>query len=109
MEHFLALYAGRPFLGGRSAAHRVRTDVEGILARDPGARVILDFALIEGVSHSFADELLSPLAEADAGEHVLLANCSVDVLEELRSVAAMHRLPMPHICASAQSASGHTV
>jgi hypothetical protein len=32
---------------------------------------------------------------------VFLTNCTEEVLEGLRSVTAMHRLPMPHVCAAA--------
>jgi hypothetical protein len=99
MEEVLALYAGHAFLGGRAGAHRVRTKAEDVLRTN--RCVVLDFNSVQGVSHSFADELLSPLADllqAKLSDKVSLINCSQEVLEELKSVAEMHRLPMPHIC-----------
>ena len=98
MAHELKLFRGHRFLGGRSVAHQVRLVAHDILENDPNALVVLDFAKVEGVSHSFADELLSPLSEylnEDMKRRVLLANCAPEVLEELQLVADMHRLVMP--------------
>lgn len=96
-EAVLGLYAGHEFLGGRAVAHRLRTEAERILRSDPKAIVVLDFCRVEGVSHSFGDELLSALADC-LGEgtpnRVFLANCSRQVFADLNSVARMHQLPM---------------
>jgi hypothetical protein len=94
----MPLYRGHSFLGGRSVAQRVRRDAEALLASDPEAVVVLDFRGVEGVSHSFADELLTPLSESlksTMRERVLLTNCTAEVLEELKLVAVMHDLFMP--------------
>lgn len=106
MAHTLTLNRGHQFLGGRGTAHAVRRAAEDLLASDASAVVVLDFAGVEGVSHSFADELLSPLSELlhEAMHHrVLLANCAADVREELELVASMHRLFMPGALAAAMS------
>lgn len=98
MAHTLTLNRGHRFLGGRGTAHAARRAAEELLGHDPSAVVVLDFSGVEGVSHSFADELLSPLSELlhEAMQHrVLLANCADDVREELELVASMHRLFMP--------------
>jgi hypothetical protein len=92
------LYRGHRFLGGRAVAHNVRRAAEAFLASNLKAAVVLDFRRVEGVSHSFADELLSPLSELlqeETRERVFLTNCSDEVLEELQLVATMHGLFMP--------------
>lgn len=106
MAHVLKLYAGRAFLGGRGVAHRVRTEAVEVLTSRGDSVVVLDFDGVEGVSHSFGDELLSPLADLldrAVPERVKLANCSASALADLQSVADMHRLPMPHVCAAAKA------
>jgi hypothetical protein len=98
MVKVMPLYRGHRFLGGRSVAHRVRRDAEVLLGSNPKAVVILDFSGVEGVSHSFADELLTPLSEllkSTTRERVFLKNCASEVLEELELVATMHDLFMP--------------
>ncbi|MBI0432213.1 STAS-like domain-containing protein [Roseomonas sp. KE0001] len=100
MERVLALYAGRAFLGGRGVAFKVRTEAAASLNRSPYSTVVLDFAGVRGVSHSFADELLSPLADvlgAQVPERITITNCDGQVEGELRSVAAMHGLPFPSV------------
>ena len=105
----LTLKRDHRFLGGRGVAHQVRTAAEALLRKDPPAVVVLDFAGVDGVSHSFADELLSPLSDLlheAVRSRVLLANCSGDVREELELVAAMHGLFMPGALAAARRAAG---
>ena len=100
MEHRLSLFHGHGFLGGRGVAFRVRTDAEQILRSDDHAVVALDCAEVTGVSHSFADELLSPLSDLlgpDVASRVILENCSDSVYADFASVAEMHRLHMPAI------------
>jgi hypothetical protein len=107
MADVLKLYSGRAFLGGRAVAHRVRTEAVRLLASRSDSVVVLDFEGVDGVSHSFGDELLSPLAELldqAVAKRVKLANCSASTLADLRSVADMHRLPMPHVCAEVVAA-----
>ena len=98
METVLAVFAGREFLGGRAVAHKVRTEAERVLRSNRKAVVVLDFGRVEGISHSFGDELLSALGDlcgSRVRDRVLLANCSREVLGDLQSVAEMHNLPMP--------------
>jgi hypothetical protein len=81
----------------------VRLAAEDALCRDRSTVVVLDFAKVEGVSHSFADELLSPLSELlheECAKRVQLANCASEVVEELELVAMMHGLAMPALAAS---------
>lgn len=98
MREVVKLYRGQRFLGGRSLANRVRVAAEDLLARDDDTVVVLDFAGVEGVSHSFADELLSPLTEllhSAVRDRVWLVNCAPEVREDLELVATMHGLVMP--------------
>lgn len=106
MTKILKLYRGHRFLGGRSVAHEVRRRAEDLLASNRSLVVVLDFSDIEGVSHSFADELLTPLSELlEEGnqERVYLRNCSSEVFEDLELIAAMHGLRMPAIHKKAQA------
>lgn len=96
------------FLGGRGLANEVRNQLADTLERDPRSVVTLDFSCIEGVSHSFADELLTPLSEllGEAfAERVLLVNCAPDVLKGLKVVAEMHELTMPGLVPSDRKAA----
>ena len=98
MVQKLRLYRGHRFLGGRGVAHEVRLAAEDLLRCDSSTVVWLDFAGVEGISHSFADELLSPLNDLlreAVKDRVCLTNCSAEVLEELELVALMHGLFMP--------------
>jgi hypothetical protein len=94
----LTLFRGHRFLGGRGVAHEVRLAAVDALRRDRREVVILDFAGVEGVSHSFVDELLSPLTDLlheAVSQRVRLENVSDEVLEELEIVASMHGLYLP--------------
>jgi hypothetical protein len=96
--YVLRLFHGHRFLGGRAVANRVRNEAERLLRTDRSAVVLLDFAGVEGVSHSFADELLTPLNELlceRLGARVFLSNCSSGVREGLEMTASMHGLVMP--------------
>jgi hypothetical protein len=98
--HILTLFSGHSFLGGRAVAHKTRTDALSILSRNVNAVVVLDFDGVSGVSHSFCDELLSPLADLlqeDVVRRVKLSNCTVGTLSDLSRVAEMHALPMPSV------------
>jgi hypothetical protein len=97
MQRTLLLYSGHSFLGGRSVAFKVRTEAEVVL-RTTSDTVVLDFDKVEGVSHSFADELLSSLTDLLGDrlcERVVLTNCQDSVYRDLESVAHMHCLSMP--------------
>jgi hypothetical protein len=109
MAKRLRLFRGHRFLGGRGVAHKVRLAAEDALRSSRNTVVILDFAQVEGVSHSFADELLSPLSELlddRCAKRVLLANCTPEVLEELEIVAMMHGLVMPGLTAGSDRPAG---
>ncbi len=98
MDCTLKMYAGAPFLGGRGSAHSTRLAVERLMAENPGLVVFLDFTGVTGVSHSYADELLTPLSElfaAEPGKHVVFTNCPETVLETFSLVCSMHGLPTP--------------
>jgi len=104
MRHVFPMFQGHRFLGGRALANRVRNEACALIAADPTAEVVLDFDRVEGVSHSFADELLAPLDELlreHVAERVFLANCAPEVLEQLQVVAMMHDLAMPGVAKSA--------
>ena len=92
------LYRGQSFLGSRGTANGVRTAAEDALRLNPVATVILDFDGVEGVSHSFTDELLAPLSELlgpDMKSRVLAINCDPQVWESMTAVCKMHGLTMP--------------
>jgi hypothetical protein len=96
--HVLHLFHGHRFLGGRAVANRVRNEAESLLRADRSAVVLLDFTGVQGVSHSFADELLTPLNELlceRLSARVFLSNCSTGVREGLEMTASMHGLVMP--------------
>lgn len=100
MERVLTAYHGTAFLGGRAVGFKLRSEAERILSADRRAHLVLDFARVEGVSHSFADELLSPLSDMlgkATPSRVAVRNCSSDVAADLRSVADMHGLFMPFV------------
>ena len=98
MEYRLPLFEGHAFLGGRGVAFRARTRAEQVLQSDPNSLVFLDCKGVDGVSHSFADELLSSLSDllgAAVEERVSLINCISSVYDDFVSVAEMHQLHMP--------------
>lgn len=93
----LKLFRGNPFLGGRQVAFEVRTKAIKLL-KDETASVCLDFESVRGVSHSFSDELLSPLAD-ELGDilkkRVVIMNCDKKVQDDLMGVAKLHSLTLP--------------
>lgn len=94
----LNLFRGQRFLGGRGWANHLRLAVENALADDEREVVVLDFDGVEGVSHGFADELLTPLNEllgSDLGNRVRMTNVTPGVVEELQAVAHLHHLRIP--------------
>lgn len=94
-----AMDQGHSFLGGRSLANKIRNAALDALSTDPDARVVLDFAGIRGVSHSFADELIAPMSEKlgrKMGHRVTFEHCDPFVVEALRLVCEMHSLNAPH-------------
>ena len=98
MDRRIPLFEGHSFLGGRVVAWRVRTKAAEYLTTNSVDVVVLDFAHVGGVSHSFADELLSPLTDLlgkKVSDRVRLMNCRPSVYSDLSSVAEMHGLEMP--------------
>lgn len=99
-ERRFVMFRGHAFLGGRAVAHAVRKEALRFLAEHPDGAVVLDFSGVRGVSHSFADELLSPFSE-ELGQavpnRVRIENASPGVVEMLRLVADMHDLVMPQV------------
>jgi hypothetical protein len=96
----VAVFEGFSILGARSAAHRVRSQVEAALDSSPAVVVILNFQGVDGVAHSYADELLAPLAWRFAdklSDRVTLSNCTPTVWDEIQSVMSLHDMPLPRI------------
>ena len=99
-EKRIRVFRRYAFLAGRSVAYDVRREILRFLAENPEGTVVLDFSDVRGVSHGFADELLSPLSEelGDATPlRVRIENASPKVLEMIRFVADMYGLTMPQI------------
>lgn len=108
MERRMELFRGHRFLGSRGGAHQVRVAAEELLRREGSAVIVLDFAGVDGVSHGFADELLSPLSELlhdKMRRRVKVVNCSDKVWKELKLVAGMHRLFLPAATKRAKAAA----
>lgn len=92
------LFAGNEFLGGRQVAFAVRTEALRWLEADLHSMIDLNFSGVRGVSHSFSDELLSPLSDAlgkDVGRRVMISHCEEAVRQNLESVAMLHGLHVP--------------
>ncbi len=108
MDKRFVLFRGHRFLGGRAVAYEVRREAEKLLEKQPNLVIVLDFEGVEGVSHSFADELLSPLSDLlgeRVAERVRIENVDPDVLEDLRLVAMMHGLHMPSVASRRPAAA----
>ena len=98
MNRTFTLFRGHPFLGGRGSANAVRTAAEDALRADPSGLVILDFAGVKGVSHSFTDELLAPLSELLGSQmcrRVVVRHCAPAVWDAMQAVCEMHSLTLP--------------
>lgn len=98
MTKVLKLFSGNEFLGGRHVAFVIRTEACEYLVQNPSSKVVLDFQDVRGVSHSFSDELLSPLSDLLGDRvcrHVEIVNCDEMVQKSLRSVARLHNLHQP--------------
>lgn len=98
MSTTLKLFSGNEFLGGRHVAFVIRTEACKLLTDNPKSMVFLDFDGVRGVSHSFSDELLSPLSDLlgpDVSRHVFIVNCDDTVKKDLQSVARLHDLNQP--------------
>jgi len=97
MTHVLKFKAENAFLGGRQVALDLRSRAIAVLANQAES-VAIDFSGVRGVSHSFADELLSPLSEMlgqSLSRRVTITCCDPEVEEDLRSVAGLHGLYLP--------------
>lgn len=97
-ETAIVLYQGFDFLGGRGTANRTRLRIAELLKKERDAKIKLDFANVSGVSHSFADELITPLVE-EFGDQVWarlhFKNCSESVVQVLQFFARLHSVSLP--------------
>jgi hypothetical protein len=87
-----------PFLGSRNTARRIRMAITAISHGVSVQRALVDFSGVSGVSHSFADELLTPLTEqfgTDLSNRVSFVNCTDPVERAFGVVADMHGLKLP--------------
>lgn len=92
------IFQGNEYLGGRITAFKIRSEIEKEYRENHELFFVLDFEKVLGVSHSFADELLSPLHdlwEKDVDKFVIITNCSPSLKEDLESVANLHSLYIP--------------
>lgn len=88
------------FLGGRWRASQIVREVRARLDADPECVATIDMAGVSGISGAFADELLTPLAEAYGAEtprRVRIVNAAPDVAWVLRFWAGMFGLEAPEI------------
>lgn len=99
MKVILKAFDGYTFLGARLSATKISAKAATLLKADHSPEILVDFEGVTGVSHSYADELLSGLADLldEFGARVAVANCQSEVLGELRAVAALHDIPMPEL------------
>lgn len=70
-------------LTGRAAAARIADDVTRLVQQ--GTDIVLDFAGVQALSPSFADELFGKLLLTEAGRHIRVVNLS----QHLDAVARM--------------------
>jgi hypothetical protein len=73
-------------------------EAESVLRSAYQRVVLFDFSGVTGVSHGFADELLTPLNELeseDLARRVVFWNCGARVREALELVAELHHLKLP--------------
>lgn len=94
----LTVFQGNAFLGGRQVAFELRSQAIQFLSENPNQDVVLDFSNVRGVSHSFSDELLSPLSDFlghNTLNRVKIRHCVKVVREDLEGVADLHDLYMP--------------
>lgn len=100
---------GVRFLGGRARAQRIRLAICGALEAGEASRFAVDFSGCTGISHSAADELLTPLTETfgdDLPTRVTFLGCSDSVREMLEGVSDMHDLGLPRFqCSEADCTS----
>ena len=84
MSKFNTVLNGRP--SGKEAASRIQQIVNGSTERE---NVVLDFAGVEVLTPSYADELLRTLREKYGADKVEIMNTSKAVAETIRAVAAL--------------------
>ena len=87
-----------PFLGSRNTARRLSLAILAAPAGRAVRRVLVNFSGVSGISHGFADELLSPLSEQfgkDLAKRVSFVNCANSVERAFGVVADMHGLKLP--------------
>jgi len=96
----------RRFLGSRKAARDLFDSILASPTVSAGACVLVRFDDVHGVSHGFADELLSRLSETYGQElrtRVAFLNCSHAVERTLGIVADMHELQLPGFAKSSDA------
>jgi len=72
------------FLGTRFLGEEARRQINNVLSGEPP--VLLDFAGVRGVSHSFADETVGVLVQ-EIGMDALKANvCFANLNEEIKTI-----------------------
>jgi len=84
MLKFNTVLNGRP--SAKEAASRIQQIVNGSAESED---VVLDFAGVEVLTPSYADELLRALREKYGGNKVEIINTSKAVAETIRAVAAL--------------------
>jgi hypothetical protein len=87
-----------PFLGSRNTGRRLWLTISAALKDQAVRRALIDFSGISGISHGFADELLSPLSERlgkSLANRVSFVNCANAVERTFGVVADMHGLQLP--------------
>lgn len=104
MTTVLRMLNGSDFLGSRKRALVILERVEEELTRPRARKVVLDFAGVSGMSHSFTDELLSRLDElaAERSVEVVFVNCTPAVAEAVELVSDMHDIEHVPSCEPGQ-------
>jgi hypothetical protein len=109
--------AAHRFLSTRAYAATLRAEVEVLLAENPGASVVLDFADVEAASCAFLDELVATLKLAyggrirTRGENPDVKGC-IDLVVRRRGLAVCPRcgpvgeLTRHGVCAPCAAALG---
>jgi len=89
------------FLATRDHGRQVREDVEDQLGKvPPDTPLILDFSGVEGITASFADELLAKLVVSggpnrQVGRGIVVEEANDEVRETLETALARRKVPAP--------------
>ena len=107
MQKSVQMLGKHSFLGGRGTANSARNEVLKLFRGSAKTVVQLDFSGVEDVSHSYADELLSPLSDylgERMQDRLVFMNCAKEVRETFRLVGKMHGLNLPRFSGSPRPA-----